>query len=625
MNNVEFEVTGRKALFTFPEFKTGGEKSSMAIPTYEALKGILKSIYWKPTITWIIDEVRVMNPFRMEASGKIIPKMKGNKNDMALYNYLRDCRYQVRAHFIFNKNHPECRPDWNEKKHLEISKRMIEKGGRQDIFLGTRECQGYVKPCKFGEGIGFFDNYGDIPFGLMYHGLTYPDEAYSKETQGCITMRMWCPVMHNGVIKFIKPEDCVMTKVICKMQPKTFEMPKERKSRLEVLIYRTFLSTEIKTKCRDKKDYKRRNIVGLLQKLIKTYDVMADKYAGVYIDGMREPLAPVSHALQNAQIEITIDSNGCFIDAAAVPKKENRTLIPVSLKSANRTSHASPHPFAEQLEYLSGFDEERQKSYLEQLMDWDESAYGNAFTHAVHTYVEKNSIIHDLYKAEVLESENEEDMSKKKMQSTAYKKCLVRWKIKDVLTGEVIETWKSKEMFRCYIAYYNMVIAKESKTGLCMLTGENVPLTELHAKNIFPLQSGAKLVSANDKTEYTFRGTFVKNAEDLLTIGYEASQKSHNMLRWLLNNFGIIAGNEMFVYWNPNGRYVPSPFEDRKEGDEIISDRETLYRSIFESTEDNSLSSTDCIVIAAFKAMTTGRLSLAYYSETPGNDFVAKL
>lgn len=257
-------------------------------------------------------------------------------------------------------------------------------------------------------------------------------------------------------------------------------------------------------------------------------------------------------------------------------------------------------------------------------MDWDESAYGNAFTHAVHTYVEKNSIIHDLYKAEVLESENEEDMSKKKMQSTAYKKCLVRWKIKDVLSGEVIETWKSKEMFRCYIAYYNMVIAKESKTGLCMLTGENVPLTELHAKNIFPLQSGAKLVSANDKTEYTFRGTFVKNAEDLLTIGYEASQKSHNMLRWLLNNFGIIAGNEMFVYWNPNGRYVPSPFEDRKEGEKIISDRETLYRSIFESTED-SLSSTDCIVIAAFKAMTTGRLALAYYSETPGNDFVAKL
>ena len=139
------------------------------------------------------------------------------------------------------------------------------------------------------------------------------------------------------------------------------------------------------------------------------------------------------------------------------------------------------------------------------------------------------------------------------MQSTAYKKCLVRWKIKDVLTGEVIETWKSKEMFHCYVHIPIWLLQRNPKQGYVMLTGENVPLTELHAKNIFPLQSGAKLVSANDKTEYTFRGTFVKNAEDLLTIGYEASQKSQNMLRWLLNNFGIIAGNEMFVYWNSNG------------------------------------------------------------------------
>lgn len=39
--------------------------------------------------------------------------------------------------------------------------------------------------------------------------------------------------MHNGVIKFIKPEDCVMTKVICKMQPKTFEMPEEKKEKVD--------------------------------------------------------------------------------------------------------------------------------------------------------------------------------------------------------------------------------------------------------------------------------------------------------------------------------------------------------------------------------------------------------
>lgn len=51
MNGIEFEVTGRKGLFTCPEFKVGGEKCTLQIPTYEALKGITKSIYWKPTIT----------------------------------------------------------------------------------------------------------------------------------------------------------------------------------------------------------------------------------------------------------------------------------------------------------------------------------------------------------------------------------------------------------------------------------------------------------------------------------------------------------------------------------------------------------------------------------------------
>ena len=30
------------------------------VPTYQALKGMLESVYWKPTLVWIIDAVRVM-------------------------------------------------------------------------------------------------------------------------------------------------------------------------------------------------------------------------------------------------------------------------------------------------------------------------------------------------------------------------------------------------------------------------------------------------------------------------------------------------------------------------------------------------------------------------------------
>lgn len=364
--------------------------------------------------------------------------------------------------------------------------------------------------------------------------------------------------------------------------------------------------------------------MSLLQKLVESYDHMADKYAGLYIDTMREPLAPISHTLQNAQIEITINDEGEFVEAALISKKEGRTLIPVTLKSANRTIKKSPHPFAEQLEFLSGFDTDLQESYLGQLKDWDESAYGNKFTHAVYMYVAKNYIIHDLYAVKILESESKADMDKKKLQSTVYKKCLVRWKIKDVLTNEVTDTWKSKEMFQSFISYYNAIITKESKIGLCMITGKNVPLTNLHAKNIYPLQSGAKLISSNDKQEFTFRGTFVKDSEDFLTVGYEASQKAHNMLRWLLNNFGLIIGNKMYLYWCPQGKYVPSPFEDITNDEDIISDKEVLFHSIFQS-DIKGLTEKDDVIIASFESLTTGRVALTYYTEVPANDFVRRI
>jgi CRISPR-associated protein Cas5d len=37
-NTVEFEVTGAYALFSDPVMRVGGEKCTLQIPTYEALK-----------------------------------------------------------------------------------------------------------------------------------------------------------------------------------------------------------------------------------------------------------------------------------------------------------------------------------------------------------------------------------------------------------------------------------------------------------------------------------------------------------------------------------------------------------------------------------------------------------
>jgi len=221
-NTVEFQVSGEYAMFADPITRVGGEKFSYHIPTYEALKGILHSIYWKPTIIWIIDEVRVMNQIQTQSEGIRIKKYYDSGNDLSIYTYLKDVKYQVRAHFEWNMNRPELEADRNEHKHHNIAKRMIERGGRRDVFLGTRECQGYVEPCKFGEGDGFYDNVPELAFGFMFHGFTYADEAVSDDDKGKMTVRFWNPVMRYGVIKFIRPEECTKKRHIKSMEYKHF-------------------------------------------------------------------------------------------------------------------------------------------------------------------------------------------------------------------------------------------------------------------------------------------------------------------------------------------------------------------------------------------------------------------
>lgn len=220
-NTVEFQVSGDYALFSDILTRPGGEKMSYPIPTYEALKGILSSVYWKPTIIWIIDSVRVMNRIRTVRKG-IRPLKYGGGNDLSYYSYLSDVCYQVRAHFEWNMNRPELEKDRNENKHHNIAKRMIERGGRRDIFLGTRECQGYVEPCHFGEGKGYYDESGEIPYSIMYHGITYADEAVLPVDIGKMTVRLWSPIMKDGVIDFIRPEECEIKRHIKDMSVKAF-------------------------------------------------------------------------------------------------------------------------------------------------------------------------------------------------------------------------------------------------------------------------------------------------------------------------------------------------------------------------------------------------------------------
>lgn len=191
-------------MFTDPITRAGGEKATYQLPTYQALKGVLESVYWKPTFTWVVDRLRVMRPIRTEAKHIRPINYSSPGNTLSVYTYLAEPAYQVQAHFIWNEYRPEFGQDRNEHKHHNIARRMIERGGRRDVFLGARECQAYVEPCGFGEGAGFYDGSGPLDFGLMLHGFDYPDET----GRDMLAVRFWRPRMVDGIVEFPAPGDC---------------------------------------------------------------------------------------------------------------------------------------------------------------------------------------------------------------------------------------------------------------------------------------------------------------------------------------------------------------------------------------------------------------------------------
>ncbi len=208
-NSIQFKVYGRYALFSDPITRPGGEKFSYQTPTYQALKGVVESVYWKPTLIWYIDAVRVMNRIQTQSKGIRPVRMSGG-NDLAFYTYLRDVEYRVLAHFEWNEHRPELSRDRDENKHHNIALRSVRQGGRRDVFLGTRECQAYVEPCGFCDGAGAYDALDEIDFGVMFHGFDYPDETGKSE----LCARLWRQRMVKGVIEFERPEAVELRRVV---------------------------------------------------------------------------------------------------------------------------------------------------------------------------------------------------------------------------------------------------------------------------------------------------------------------------------------------------------------------------------------------------------------------------
>lgn len=349
--------------------------------------------------------------------------------------------------------------------------------------------------------------------------------------------------------------------------------------------------------------------MGLLQKALETYDAM-EELVGIYEEG-KEPLAPIGHIVTKAQIEVTINADGQFLSAQAADK-DKKIIIPVTEESSGRTSSPAAHPLCEQLGYLLGQDEIKFALYKQGLERWVQSEHSHPKAAAVFNYICNGTLREDLTAAGF---SNQKD------------KDMVCWRVVGCGTEESPAVWEDISLMKAYTAWY--LSQQQGDKLLCMLTGEEDIITWQHLKGTFSMNGNAKIISANDSANFTYRGRFAK-PEEAASVGYIASQKAHNALKWLISTQGTIQGKRAFAAWNPQGKRIPMPtlplfsFKDEAPVLPTYINYHTDLQKKLEGYR-GQLRANDQVVIAAFDAATTGRLAITYYNELLGSDFLERL
>ncbi len=223
-------VEGDYACFTRPELKV--ERVSYDVPPPGALEGMLKSVYWKPAIRYVIDRIIVFHPIdfanirRNEVKDKVLysavkSRMNGKGGDPCIYTsesrsqrasmVLKNVKYGVEFHFELTGLKADEEKD-SEKKHSQILKRRLKKG--QCFRTPCLGCSEF--PVKRLELVDVFDEaqisseirkMGDVDLGYMSYRVVFADEGrpinddweHPKFSDRASTV-YYRPHMVNGII-----------------------------------------------------------------------------------------------------------------------------------------------------------------------------------------------------------------------------------------------------------------------------------------------------------------------------------------------------------------------------------------------------------------------------------------
>lgn len=376
-------------------------------------------------------------------------------------------------------------------------------------------------------------------------------------------------------------------------------------------------------------------------------------------------LMPVSHTLQNAHINVVLDTQGNFIRASVLEKTQ--ITLPATESSAGRSNGEAPHPLADKIQYVAGdykkYGGEKSHyfiGYKTQLENWCNSKYCHLKALAVLSYVKKSCLVEDLINAGVLhvndkglllKSWQEKDGSQivplifkvlpKEKGECDQGNALVCWSVE--IPGEALsDTWLDESLQESWIQY-DAQNAGEAR--LCFVSGVISPMASNHPSKIRHTGDKAKLISANDSSGFTFRGKFIES-DQAADISFEVTQKAHNALRWLISNAPRSGknGDQIVVAWAVSGKEVPSPTTDLMEFD--LNDLEMVDEELLESVTDSvdhsidmgqsfsrslsrylsgyraNLNPTENIVIMVLDSATPGRMGIVYYRDFFASEYL---
>ena len=400
---------------------------------------------------------------------------------------------------------------------------------------------------------------------------------------------------------------------------------------------------------------KNRSIAGIIQ------------YKYFIKDGKEERMPyvilPIFHDDVKAQIQVTISAEGEFVGASKVKEDDNFTIIPVTEKSNGaRTSGLAPHPLCDNLKYLAGNYEKYvqnkkrnlvgyHEEYMEELGKWQSSCFSHEKVDAIWKYLKRETLIEDLLREKVLVTDDEGKLDNKVTiggvcQEKAFVRFVIRKREKINFVPTYDECWKDLSLQKSFIQYY---LSRDGKEEVDYLTGDKQIPFYCHSKKICKTNTDAKLISSNDEKNFTFRGRFLTK-EQAFSIGSISSSKMHNALKWIIRKQGKSFDTLTMVTWESDMKEMPSwdadtetisssPFSDdisEKTGEDTRSLFQDDFSDIWEEEQDETVSpdenpitarqfysaldgyrkqieNSSHMILMAFDAATTGRLSLAEY------------